>query len=114
MPKMVIFMLPVFYIILKNKRPITESRVRCQERIYQELELKISCQFRKHCTVKLDPGSMQKEVVLLRVVSTLRCSECPCLLWGCCPPGSLDLWWGCETSKLPSLSLVKQRGFVCV
>ena len=48
MPKMVLFVLPVFYIILKNKRPITESRVRCQERIYQELELKINCQFRKH------------------------------------------------------------------
>lgn len=48
MPEMAIFMLPVFYIILKNKRPITESRVRCQERIYQELELKINYQFRKH------------------------------------------------------------------
>lgn len=49
MPEMAIFMLPVFYIILKNKVPITELESQGARReSTKELELKINYQFRKH------------------------------------------------------------------
>ena len=46
--------------------------------------------------VKLDPGLMQKEVMFLRFVNDLRCSECPCSLWGIALWGRTVGLWICD------------------